>query len=204
VTELENLMQRRIVILDGAMGTMIQSYQLDESGYRGRQLASHPYDLKGCNDLLCLTQPEIVETIHRQYLEAGADIIETNTFNSTSISMADYHLEHLVYDLNLAGARVARRAVEAVKAKHQDRPGFVAGAIGPTNRTASMSATNSVSPLAAIPFGACRVTPFMPAAIQCAFSMRPSGRTREMKPLLSFSSGLPLMLDTRYTSLAAS
>ncbi len=132
-------MQRRIVILDGAMGTMIQSYQLDESGYRGRQLASHPYDLKGCNDLLCLTQPEIVETIHRQYLEAGADIIETNTFNSTSISMADYHLEHLVYDLNLAGARVARRAVEAVKAKHQDRPGFVAGAIGPTNRTASMS-----------------------------------------------------------------
>ncbi len=139
MTELENLMQRRIVILDGAMGTMIQSYQLDESGYRGRQLASHPYDLKGCNDLLCLTQPEIVETIHRQYLEAGADIIETNTFNSTSISMADYHLEHLVYDLNLAGARVARRAVETVKAKHQDRPGFVAGAIGPTNRTASMS-----------------------------------------------------------------
>ncbi|MGH7206547.1 MAG: homocysteine S-methyltransferase family protein, partial [Nitrospiraceae bacterium] len=121
------------------MGTMIQSYQLDESGYRGRQLASHRYDLKGCNDLLCLTQPEIVETIHRQYLEAGADIIETNTFNSTSISMADYHLEHLVYDLNLAGAKVARKAVAAVTAKHPDRPRFVAGAVGPTNRTASMS-----------------------------------------------------------------
>jgi len=139
VTELENLLQRRIVILDGAMGTMIQSYQLDESGYRGRQFASHPHDLKGCNDLLCLTQPEIVETIHRQYLEAGADIIETNTFNSTSISMADYHLEHLVYDLNLAGAKVARKAVETVMAKRPDRPLFVAGAIGPTNRTASMS-----------------------------------------------------------------
>jgi 5-methyltetrahydrofolate--homocysteine methyltransferase len=139
VTELEKLVQRRIVILDGAMGTMIQSYQLDESGYRGRQFASHPYDLKGCNDLLCLTQPEIVETIHRQYLEAGADIIETNTFNSTSISMADYHLEHLVYDLNLAGAKVARKAVEAVMAKRPDHPRFVAGAIGPTNRTASMS-----------------------------------------------------------------
>ncbi|TLY25750.1 MAG: methionine synthase, partial [Nitrospirae bacterium] len=139
MTELENLLQRRIVILDGAMGTMIQSYQLDESGYRGRQFASHPHDLKGCNDLLCLTQPEIVETIHRQYLEAGADIIETNTFNSTSISMADYHLEHLVYDLNLAGAKVARKAVETVMAKRPDRPLFVAGAIGPTNRTASMS-----------------------------------------------------------------
>ena len=139
MTELANLLQRRIVILDGAMGTMIQSYQLDESGYRGRQFANHSSDLKGCNDLLCLTQSEIVETIHRQYLEAGADIIETNTFNSTSISMADYHLEHLVYDLNLAGARVARKAVEAVMAKHPDRPRFVAGAIGPTNRTASMS-----------------------------------------------------------------
>ena len=139
MTELENLLQRRIVILDGAMGTMIQSYQLDESGYRWRQFASHPHDLKGCNDLLCLTQPEIVETIHRQYLEAGADIIETNTFNSTSISMADYHLEHLVYDLNLAGAKVARKAVETVMAKRPDRPLFVAGAIGPTNRTASMS-----------------------------------------------------------------
>ena len=139
MTELENLLQRRIVILDGAMGTMIQSYQLDESGYRGRQFTNHSSDLKGCNDLLCLTQPEIVETIHRQYLEAGADIIETNTFNSTSISMADYHLEHLVYELNLAGAKVARKAVETVMAKRPDRPRFVAGAIGPTNRTASMS-----------------------------------------------------------------
>src|SRR2546428_275300 len=137
--QLEQLLQTRIAILDGAMGTMIQAQRLDESGFRGRQFANHPSDLKGCNDLLCLTRPELVEAIHCQYLEAGADIIETNTFNSTSISMADYKLEHLVYDLNVAGARVARRAVEKVMAADPARPRFVAGAIGPTNRTASMS-----------------------------------------------------------------
>ena len=136
---LEQVLQRRIVILDGAMGTMIQSCQLDESGFRGREFTDHPRDLKGCNDLLCITRPDIVETIHRQYLEAGADLIETNTFNSTSISMADYQLERYVYDLNVAGARVARRAVEAVLKNDPSRPRFVAGAIGPTNRTASMS-----------------------------------------------------------------
>src|SRR2546425_558112 len=137
--QIERLLQTRIAILDGAMGTMIQAQRLDESGFRGRQFVNHPSDLKGCNDLLCITRPELVEAIHRQYLEAGADIIETNTFNSTSISMADYKLEHLVYDLNLAGARVARRAVEKVMAADPARPRFVAGAIGPTNRTASMS-----------------------------------------------------------------
>src|SRR5947209_12388935 len=137
--QLEQLLQTRIAILDGAMGTMIQAQRLDESGFRGRQFADHPSDLKGCNDLLCITRPELVEAIHRQYLEAGADIIETNTFNSTSISMADYKLERLVYDLNLAGARVARRAVEKVMGADPARPRFVAGAIGPTNRTASMS-----------------------------------------------------------------
>src|SRR5213593_4085614 len=137
--QIERLLQTRIAILDGAMGTMIQAQRLDESGFRGRQFVNHPSDLKGCNDLLCITRPELVEAIHRQYLEAGADIIETNTFNSTSISMADYKLEHLVYDLNLAGARVARRAVEKVMGADPARPRFVAGAIGPTNRTASMS-----------------------------------------------------------------
>ena len=137
--QIERLLQTRIAILDGAMGTMIQAQRLDESGFRGRQFANHTSDLKGCNDLLCITKPELVEAIHRQYLEAGADIIETNTFNSTSISMADYKLEHLVYDLNLAGAHVARRAVEKVMAADPARPRFVAGAIGPTNRTASMS-----------------------------------------------------------------
>ena len=136
---LEEILETRIAVLDGAMGTMIQTYQLDELGYRGREFANHHKDLKGCNDLLSITQPGIIETIHRQNLDAGADIIETNTFNSTAISMADYKLEHLVYDLNLAGAKVARRAVEMVTAKDPTRPRFVAGAIGPTNRTASMS-----------------------------------------------------------------
>jgi 5-methyltetrahydrofolate--homocysteine methyltransferase len=136
---LEDILASRIAILDGAMGTMIQTYELDEVGYRGRQFADHPKDLKGCNDLLSISQPAIIETIHRQNLEAGADIIETNTFNSTSISMADYKLEHIVYDLNLAGAKVARRAVDMMTAKEPQRPRFVAGAIGPTNRTASMS-----------------------------------------------------------------
>ena len=136
---LDEVLENRIAILDGAMGTMIQTYELEEADYRGRQWAAHPKDLKGCNDLLSITQPGIIETIHRQYLEAGADIIETNTFNSTSISMADYQLESRVYDLNLAGATVARRAVDGVTAKEPKRPRFVAGAIGPTNRTASMS-----------------------------------------------------------------
>jgi 5-methyltetrahydrofolate--homocysteine methyltransferase len=136
---LESVLRRRIVIIDGAMGTMIQARKLDEAAFRGRLFAGHSRDLKGCNDLLCITQPDIVESIHRQFLEAGADIVETNTFNSTSISMADYKLEPAVYDLNVAGARVARKAVEAVMAKEPDRPRFVAGAIGPTNRTASMS-----------------------------------------------------------------
>src|SRR5437879_6591847 len=137
--QIEQLLETRIAILDGAMGTMIQAHRLDEAGFRGRQFANHPSDLKGCNDLLCLTRPELVEAIHRQYLEAGADIIETNTFNSTSISMADYKLENLAYDLNLAGARVARSAVDKVLAADPARPRFVAGAVGPTNRTASMS-----------------------------------------------------------------
>src|SRR5712691_13519235 len=137
--QIEQLIQTRIAILDGAMGTMIQAHRLDEAGFRGRQFANHPSDLKGCNDLLCLTRPELVEAIHHQYLDAGADIIETNTFNSTAISMADYKLEAYVYNLNLAGAKVARRAVEKVLAADPTHPRFVAGAIGPTNRTASLS-----------------------------------------------------------------
>ena len=136
---LARLLQERILILDGAMGTMIQGYRLDEAAYRGAEFAAHRHDLKGCNDLLCLTKPDLVETIHGEFLDAGADIIETNTFNSTSISMADYKLEDQVYRLNVAGAAAARRAVEKAVAKDPSRPRFVAGAIGPTNRTASMS-----------------------------------------------------------------
>ena len=139
MTELESLLQTRIAIMDGAMGTMIQDHKLEESDFRGSQFAQHPCDVKGNNDLLLLTQPQIIQSIHQVYMDAGADIIETNTFNSNSISMADYRMEHLAYDLNVAGAQVGRKAVEAVMAKNPQRPRFVAGAIGPTNRTASMS-----------------------------------------------------------------
>ncbi|MBV8543612.1 MAG: methionine synthase [Acidobacteria bacterium] len=135
--ELRELLDRRILILDGAMGTMIQRYRLDEAGYRGSQFANHPRDLKGANDILCLTNPAIVEEIHRQYLDAGADIIETNTFNAQAISLADYDLIEFAYDINLAAARLARAACDAYSTP--DRPRFVAGSLGPTNRTASLS-----------------------------------------------------------------
>jgi 5-methyltetrahydrofolate--homocysteine methyltransferase len=136
---LRQLLNERILILDGAMGTMIQTHKLGEKEFRGERFANHGKDLKGCNDLLCITQPDLITDIHVQYLEDGADIIETNTFNSTSISMADYHLESHAYELNLAGARAAKRAVELVTAKDPLRRCFVAGAIGPTNRTCSIS-----------------------------------------------------------------
>ncbi|HEX9663908.1 MAG TPA: methionine synthase, partial [Candidatus Binatia bacterium] len=136
---LRQLLNERILILDGAMGTMIQTHKLGEKEFRGERFADHGKDLKGCNDLLCITQPDLITDVHVQYLEAGADIVETNTFNSTSISMADYHLESHAYELNLAGARAAKRAVERVTAKDPLRRCFVAGAIGPTNRTCSIS-----------------------------------------------------------------
>ncbi|MEE9233760.1 MAG: homocysteine S-methyltransferase family protein, partial [Nitrospirales bacterium] len=139
LSELKALLSTRIVVLDGAMGTMIQEHKLEETDFRGVQFANHSCDLKGNNDLLSLTQPELISSIHCAYMEAGADIIETNTFNSNAISMADYQLESWVYDLNVAGARAARKAVETMGAKDPNRPRFVAGAMGPTNRTASMS-----------------------------------------------------------------
>jgi 5-methyltetrahydrofolate--homocysteine methyltransferase len=133
--ELRELLCRRIVVLDGAMGTMIQTHKLDEKSFRGGRFANHTHDLKGCNDVLCITQPDLITDLHVQYLEAGADIVETNTFNSTSVSMADYKLEPHVYDMNVGGAKAARRAVERVTKKDPSRRCFVAGAIGPTNRT---------------------------------------------------------------------
>jgi len=139
MTELETLLQSRIVIMDGAMGTMIQTHKLEEADFRGDQFARHPCDVKGNNDLLSITQPQIIQSIHQAYMEAGADIIETNTFNSNAISMADYQMEHLAYDLNVAGARAAKKAVEAMTEIAPQRPRFIAGAMGPTNRTASMS-----------------------------------------------------------------
>jgi 5-methyltetrahydrofolate--homocysteine methyltransferase len=134
---LDQLLQERILILDGAMGTMIQRYKLDEAGYRGERFKDWPCDLKGNNDLLSLTQPKIIADIHKAYLEAGADIIETNTFNSTAISLADYQQEDLVYELNFASAQLARKAADEFATDH--RPRFVAGVLGPTNRTASLS-----------------------------------------------------------------
>ena len=127
----------RILILDGAMGSLIQNYRLDEFGYRGARFASWGQPVKGNNDLLNLTRPDIIEDIHRQYLEAGADLIETNTFNAQVISMADYGMESLVREINVEGARLAKRAAEALSTP--EKPRFVAGAIGPTNRTLSLS-----------------------------------------------------------------
>ncbi|MGA0248071.1 MAG: 5-methyltetrahydrofolate--homocysteine methyltransferase [Flavobacteriia bacterium] len=127
----------RILILDGAMGSLIQGYQLDEAGYRGARFADWAHPVKGNNDLLNLTRPDIIQEIHEQYLAAGADIIETNTFNAQTISMADYHMEELVWDINVEGARVAKKAAAAFSTP--EKPRFVAGAIGPTNRTLSLS-----------------------------------------------------------------
>jgi len=136
---LDALLRRRILILDGGMGTMIQSYNLSEADYRGERFADFPHDLKGNNDLLVLTQPAVIREIHEAYLAAGADIIETNTFSSNAVSMADYHMEHLVRELNGAAAKLARAAADAWQAKNLEKPRFVAGAIGPTTRTASLS-----------------------------------------------------------------
>ncbi|MBZ0252042.1 MAG: methionine synthase, partial [Candidatus Methylomirabilis sp.] len=136
---LDKLLAERILVLDGAMGTMIQTYKLGEEEYRGERFKGHPRDLKGNNDLLSITQPHIIQAIHAAYLEAGADIIETNSFNSTSISMADYGMEDLAYELNVAAARNARAACDAAEKSTPERPRFVAGILGPTNRTASIS-----------------------------------------------------------------
>ena len=154
VARLEQSLRERILIIDGAMGTMIQRHQLEEADYRGERFADgydkqhHPahdghgpqcgHDLKGNNDLLLLTRPEVIEGIHRAYLEAGADLVETNTFNATAISQADYHLEHLVHELNRAGAALARNACDEVE-KATGQPRFVIGVLGPTSRTASIS-----------------------------------------------------------------
>ena len=150
VAQLEQALRERILILDGAMGTMLQGHALDESGFRGERFVhghdsahehSHPggCDLKGNNDLLTLTRPELIRGVHEAYLEAGADLVETNTFNSTRISQADYRLQHLAYELNLEGARVARAACDACTAKTPEKSRFVIGVLGPTSRTASLS-----------------------------------------------------------------
>ena len=139
MTKITELLRQRILFLDGAMGTMIQRHKLGEADYRGERFADWPSDLKGNNDLLVLTQPEIILDIHARYLEAGADIIETNTFNATRVAMADYAMEALVPEINRAAAQLARQAADAATAAAPDKPRFVAGVLGPTNRTASIS-----------------------------------------------------------------
>ena len=136
---LKEILTNRILVLDGAMGTMIQRYKLTEKDFRGEKFKDHPYDLKGDNDLLSITNPQIIKEIHKAYLEAGADIIETNTFSGTSIAQADYKLEHIVYDLNYNAAKIAREAADEFNNKNSLKPRFVAGSLGPTNKTASLS-----------------------------------------------------------------
>ena len=133
------LLNERILILDGGMGTMIQSFKLNEQDYRGERFADFPGQLKGNNDLLCITRPDVIQSIHRQYLDAGADIFATNTFNANAISMADYAMEAYVREINLAAGRLSREVADTYMAEHPDRTIFVAGSIGPTNKTASMS-----------------------------------------------------------------
>ncbi len=139
MNNIRNLLKHRILILDGAMGTMIQRYKLEEPDFRGERFKDHPHPLKGNNDLLSLTRPDIIKEIHSKYFEAGADIAETNTFSSTSIAQADYRLEHIVYEMNLQSARIAKEVAEEFAKKDPSKPRFVAGSMGPTNRTASLS-----------------------------------------------------------------
>jgi 5-methyltetrahydrofolate--homocysteine methyltransferase len=137
--QLTDLLKQRILVLDGAMGTMIQRYELTETDFRRGWFEDHPVPLKGNNDLLSLTRPDIIHDIHKAYLDAGADIIETNTFSGTTVAQADYHLEKAVYDINFHSAQIARKLTDEYTEKDPNKPRFVAGSIGPTNRTASIS-----------------------------------------------------------------
>ena len=137
--KIQDILKERILIIDGAMGTMIQRHPLEEADFRGEKFKDHPYSLRGNNDLLSITRPDIIKDIHRQYLEAGADIIETNTFSGTTIAQADYHLEPFVYDLNYQSAKIAKEVADVFTKKDPGKPRFVAGAMGPTNKTASLS-----------------------------------------------------------------
>ncbi len=136
---IREILKERILVLDGAMGTMIQRHKLEEEDFRTPALKDHPHPLKGNNDLLSLSRPDIIKDIHAQYYAAGADICETNTFSGTTIAQADYHLEHIVYELNYQSAKIAREVADEFTAREPHKPRFVAGSIGPTNRTASLS-----------------------------------------------------------------
>lgn len=137
--KIEDILKERILVLDGAMGTMIQRHKLEENDFRGEILKDHPHPLKGNNDLLSITRPDIIKDIHRMYFEAGSDIVETNTFGSTWVAQADYHLEHLVYKINFESAKIAREVADEFTKREPNKPRFVAGSMGPTTKLASMS-----------------------------------------------------------------
>src|SRR4051794_24803776 len=140
MSNIRKLLNERILVIDGAMGTMIQRYKLEEADYRGERFKDWASDLKGNNDLLCLTKPEIIKAIHKEYLAAGADIIETNTFNAQRVSMADYHMEDLAYEINVTAARIAKQAIAEYGQETGDKDQkFIAGALGPMNKTLSLS-----------------------------------------------------------------
>ena len=154
--QLKEILSQRILVFDGAMGTMIQAYKSDESDFRGSMFADHPKDLKGCNDLLSLTRPQMIEEIHRAHLKAGADILETNTFNANVISMSDYGLESHVYEINRVAAIIAKRVANEFSEREPNKPRFVAGSMGPTNRPASLSPDVSNASLRNVTFDALR------------------------------------------------
>lgn len=156
MSNIYQVLKQRILVLDGAMGTMLQRYNFSEEDYRGERFKDYPSSLKGNNDLLSLTQPEAIADIHRGYFEAGADIVETNTFSSTTIAMADYDMENLVDELNYESARIAKEVANEFTTKNPDKPRFVAGSIGPTNKTASLSPDVNKPEYRAITFDALR------------------------------------------------
>ncbi|MFT6370207.1 MAG: 5-methyltetrahydrofolate--homocysteine methyltransferase, partial [Maribacter sp.] len=154
---IKDLLRTRILILDGAMGTMLQRYKFTEKDFRGERFKDWEHPLQGNNDLLSLTQPEAIAEVHRKYFAAGADIVETNTFSGTAIAMADYHMEELVYELNFESARIAKEVAQEFTLKEPHKPRLVAGSIGPTNKTASMSPDVNDPGFRAISFDALRI-----------------------------------------------
>ena len=155
--DIKQEIQKRILVLDGAMGTMLQRYKFTEEDFRGERFKDYPTSLKGNNDLLSLTQPEAIAEVHRLYFEAGADIVETNTFSGTSIAMADYSMEDLVYELNFESAKIARKVADQFTKENPEKPRFVAGSIGPTNKTASLSPDVNRPEFRAITFDGLRI-----------------------------------------------
>lgn len=157
MSDLKQILQQRILVLDGAMGTMLQRHNFSEEDFRGERFKDYPSSVKGNNDLLSLTQPQAISEIHRQYFEAGSDIVETNTFSSTTIAMADYNMENLVYELNFESAKLAKQVADEFTKANPEKPRFVAGSIGPTNKTASLSPDVNRPEFRAISFDELRI-----------------------------------------------